>query len=74
MVLKALTNEKISEEFGERYDHFTLTHFLIEIAQLLIKKGEEVTPWILLEELKKNPNRYDLNELSKEEVAESEPS
>lgn len=62
MVAKALTNEEIAKEFSGRYDLFTLTHYLIEVAQNLIKKGEEVTPWILLEEIKKSPDRYDLSE------------
>ncbi|GAB5410986.1 MAG: hypothetical protein ChlgKO_01000 [Chlamydiales bacterium] len=66
MVGKTVTNEEITKEFSSRYDLFTLTHFMIEIAQHLIKKGEEVTPWILLEEMKKNPERYNLEELSKE--------
>lgn len=71
MVGKAVTNEEITKLFSGSYDLFTLTHFMIEIAQHLIKKGEEVTPWILLEEMKKNPERYNLESLNKE-IAERE--
>ena len=71
MVGKAVTNEEITKLFSGSYDLFTLTHFMIEIAQHLIKKGDEVTPWILLEEMKKNPERYDLESLNKE-IAERE--
>lgn len=68
MVLNALTNEEIASMFDDRYDHFTLADFLIKIAQLLIKRGEEVTPWILLEEIRKNPERYNLEDLRVEKV------
>ncbi len=71
MVLNTLTNEEIAKIFGDRYNHFTLADFVIKIAQLLIKRGEEVTPWILLEEIRKNPERYDLEDLKKEK---EEPS
>ncbi len=71
MVGKAVTNEEITKLFSGSYDLFTLTHFMIEIAQHLIKKGDEVTPWILLEEMKKNPERYNLESLNKE-IAERE--
>ncbi|MBI5273682.1 MAG: hypothetical protein HY860_01345 [Chlamydiales bacterium] len=59
MIKHELTNETIMKHFD---NNFELALYAIDIAQRLIKTGKEVKIGKLLEEIKKHPDQFEIEE------------
>ncbi len=59
MTKQDLTNESIMKHFD---NNFEVAMYAIDIAQRLIKAGQEVKMTKLLEEIKKHPDQFEIEE------------
>jgi hypothetical protein len=58
-----LTNQALADQFE---NNFALANHAIRVAQLIIASGREVSPRQLLDDMAKNPGKYNIARLEEE--------